>query len=163
MIPVPLPIAVESPMFSKLRISLLIIVLVSLTTVGCGSSGDVGYVYGVVTLNGEPLPHATVSFYPTGARASVGRTDENGKYVLHYVKNEDGAVIGEHRVTVSTRVAAEVDRGDRGYDGEGARKQSVLTQGRSESMPAKYLNPEKTELSAIVKSGSNKIDFDLSL
>jgi len=136
---------------------------VLLTMSGCSSSGDVGYVSGVVTLNGKPLENATITFYPKDARGSIGRTDASGKYDLLYVRNQKGAVIGDHRVTVSTKVVVEVDRGNQGYDGVGESKQRVTQQGRPESMPPKYLDPQKTELTATVQAGSNKIDFDLSL
>ena len=150
-------------MFSRFIFSSLLLAFLTLLSTGCGSSGDVGYVSGKVKLNGEPLANATITFYPSGARGSFGRTDEKGYYYLQHLKNQDGAVIGEHRVTVSTLVIAEVNRGNNGYDGEGATQQSVTLAGRPESMPPKYLDPKKTELTATVTPGSNEIDFELSL
>ncbi|MFW6172061.1 MAG: carboxypeptidase-like regulatory domain-containing protein, partial [Planctomycetota bacterium] len=80
------------------------LVLVSLFCLGCGDSGpERGYVEGTVTMDGEPLPDAVVTFQPedTG-RPSYGKTDENGHYELQYTSDKKGALVGMHRVTIST-------------------------------------------------------------
>jgi hypothetical protein len=72
-----------------------------LTTVaGCG--GDLGRVSGVVTLDGKPLPEATVEFQPKLGSPSYGETDRNGRYELLYTPDRPGAEIGEHQVRIST-------------------------------------------------------------
>ena len=54
---------------------------------GClnGGNSDLGTVTGVVTVDGEPINYATVTFMPTQGRASVGLTDADGAYKLVYV------------------------------------------------------------------------------
>ena len=76
---------------------------------GCPSSGgNIGWVEGVVTLDGEPVEGATVRFYPAGGeRGSSGKTDGNGYYELRQTRSQQGAIIGEHKVTLSTKVEAD--------------------------------------------------------
>lgn len=78
---------------------------------GCGKAPyELAPVSGVVTLYGEPLANATVSFEPNGNNrdesivgpGSVGTTDENGRYELRTFKQESGAVVGNHLVRIST-------------------------------------------------------------
>ncbi len=65
-------------------------------------------VSGVVTLGGEPLANATVSFAPQGdgfdvaGPGSSGTTDESGEYELRTFKDDRGAVVGSHTVRIST-------------------------------------------------------------
>jgi hypothetical protein len=64
-------------------------------------------VSGTVTLDGKPIPNATVNFNPVdgkdAARASTGTTDANGRYSLRVVMTKEaGAVVGKHRVSIGT-------------------------------------------------------------
>jgi hypothetical protein len=70
---------------------------------GCGAGGpELGEVEGTVTLDGQPLPYATVEFLPEGGRPSIGRTDPNGHYELRFTETRKGALVGTHVVTVTT-------------------------------------------------------------
>jgi len=134
-----------------------------LGTTGCFSgSSDMGQVSGVVTLGGEPLEGARVSFYPSGGRGSLGVTDETGRYELTYLRNEKGAVVGKHQVTISTFVQDEIDyRGDTaGESGDGGNHEKV-TKGHPETLPEKYCDLKKTELTAMVEAGANELNFEL--
>ena len=123
-----------------------------LFSVGCGGGSNIGQVEGFVTLDGEPVTRAMVSFHPTDARASVGFTDNEGHYELQYIRNVKGAVVGQHKVTISTRIDREDDPPTSEFGGKG----------REETMPPKYLDRKKTELSATVESGKNTVDFKLT-
>lgn len=83
--------------------------IASIMTVGCG---DAGYgevpVSGKVTLNGEPLAGAHLTFQPVAkdssgfAPGSFGRTDDEGNFSLRTVwPDADGAIPGRHRVQIS--------------------------------------------------------------
>ena len=116
---------------------------------GCSTESDkVGVVEGVVTLDGKPVDRATITFYPTSGRSSGGYTDNNGRYSLKYTRSEKGAIIGEHKVTISSEL-------EQDYMG------GADTEQRDESMPPKYLDRRKTDLTATVERGKNTIDFDL--
>lgn len=131
-------------MFANPRITALI----ALLAVGCGSGApsdqpDLGTVTGKVTLDGAPLPNATVTFQPDSGRASRGTTDENGMYELTYSRSTRGAKIGDHTVSVTT---AQVDA-----DGKVSQEEKV---------PTAYQGGESM-LKKSVKSGSNDIPLEL--
>lgn len=73
---------------------------------GCGGSAaddlpELGLVTGVVTLDGQPLSEAMITFEPTtGGSFSSGTTDETGTYELLFNADHNGAVIGTHKVTI---------------------------------------------------------------
>ena len=121
-------------------------VLLAGAIIGCGNS-DLGSVNGTVRLGGQPLENALVTFTPVaGGRPAAGKTDSSGYYELVFSRDDEGALIGEHTVSISTmgeKVAA---------DGES----SELI---PEKVPAKY--NVNTELKKTVEGGSNTIDFDL--
>ena len=111
--------------------------------VGCGgdTGPDRGEVTGRVTLDGKPLPGATVRFHPDQGRASSGDTDDDGRYQLHYTMQKSGAMVGSHRVRITT--AQE-------------REDGTLT---TEHVPSQY--NAQTELVREVAPGKNVFDFDL--
>lgn len=123
--------------------------LVALVVVGCGSASGLGRVSGVVTLDGKPLPAATVTFSRGQGRMSVGMTDEAGRYTLQYTPHALGAEPGQHTVSITTRIDAVTGEGD-----------IASVEGRPELLPARY--HEKSELTAEVKPGRNTIDFGLT-
>jgi hypothetical protein len=74
---------------------------------GC-SNVKVIPVEGVVTLDGKPLPGATVSFMPVEAgRSATGQTDADGNFRLTTFRTEDGALPGEYKVIVVVSEAYE--------------------------------------------------------
>lgn len=82
------------------------VVGVLLLAAGCGSGLDTAPVSGTITLNGQPLANASVTFTPaaTGleAPASNGRTDASGNYTLQVtVTGDKGAVKGMHTVRIA--------------------------------------------------------------
>ena len=82
--------------------------LMMLAAVGCGGKGfRSAPVSGVVTLNGKPLAEATVIFQPAGSGnpgpPSTATTDEEGRFTLLFSDQKPGAVVGKHKVVVSTR------------------------------------------------------------
>jgi hypothetical protein len=132
-----------SPFASAVRCgtsALLLIVIL-----GCGPDGpEVATVEGTVTLGGEPLDGALVMFQPSNGRPSAGRTDAEGHYTLVYSPGREGALPGEHTVTISTF--------QEGSSEDGTPK--II-----ERVPVQY-NLE-TELTEKVEAGANQIDFDL--
>ncbi len=127
------------------RIKLVAGILTLALCLGCQTDiPDIGYVEGTVTLDGSPLPNAIVTFQPEHARPSYGRTDENGWYELVYTDGNEGAILGKHRVSISTKDSGNPDEG---------------IEPSPEKVPAKYNT--RTELTAEVTPGNNKCDFPL--
>ncbi len=127
-------------------------VLTALLAVAAGcheaAPANVGQVSGRVTLAGEPLPDALVTFAPVkeGGTTALGRTKADGTYALSYAGEISGAEIGENRVLISTHNSGDPD---------GDPPRAAVP----EKVPAKYNN--QTELKVEVKAGSNTFDFPL--
>lgn len=121
---------------------------IAFSAVGCGGEGpELASVEGTVKLGGQPLDAAKVVFTPVGpGRPASARTDASGHYELVYSRDDGGAMLGEHTVSISTHTAGDPDSG---------------TPGSPERVPARY--NVRTELKKTVESGGNVIDFDLDL
>lgn len=87
-----------------------LVVSICMLMAGCGGSGfKTAPVNGTVTLDGEPLSGAVVTFTPLPIEGqpvvgpfSYGRCDSSGNFELNLRKNQGkGAVVGEHSVQVS--------------------------------------------------------------
>lgn len=134
-----------------MRFSLHISLVASLTLAvlsGCSGGTDgpeLAGVGGYVHLDGQPLPGASVIFTPENGSPSYGTTDENGYYTLSYSINQDGAMIGKHKVQISTHRSEDEDA------------EGNTISAAPETLPAKH--NRETTLTAEVKSGSNTIDF----
>ena len=134
-----------------------------------GCSGNKGPqtapVMGKVTLNGQPLEGANVTFIADGApRAAIGTTDAQGVYRLTTFKSNDGAVLGQHKVTVvmpvknTAEMSAETP--DAAYGAAMAQAAKGVQQ-RGKEVPAKYANPATSGFSTEVKSGTNEYNIEL--
>lgn len=83
---------------------------IALTLVGCGGNKfPVAQVSGVCNCNGQPLKAGLVVFEPIpkpgsdrkeSGRAAAGMIQQDGTYVLSTFGNNDGAIVGTHRVLV---------------------------------------------------------------
>jgi hypothetical protein len=143
--------------------------VICVVAAGCGSGGpELGTVTGTVTMDGEPLDGVLVTFVPVeGGRAATATTDASGKYELIYA-SEKGAVVGQHRVSVTTlnTAAPAVDMSE--VRSDDPRYEELLAQSKKaynnastkEAIPARY-NTE-TELVKEVASGSNEINLELT-
>ena len=124
--------------------SFLPFILIGLFVCGCGHSTATAIVNGTVRFDGQPLADASVVFEPTdGSRPSAGTTDASGKYTLRFNPTTEGAIAGEHIVSIRT-APAEPDPENPAV----------------ERLPSKYHSA--TELKATLKSGRQTIDFDLT-
>ncbi len=157
-----------------INISYWTMIVLSTGILGCfGGSGDqveLGTVSGVVTMDGKPLPDAIVVFSPIEkGNPSTGRTDASGNYVLKYLNQEKGAIIGKHQVIITA--ADPIDATATGADEtlavdfpppDGFRGKWIeprLDNDKQNAIPEKY--NAKSELSASVTDGSNTHDFAL--
>ena len=79
-------------------------VVLLLTTVGCGDGRPKRVtVAGKVMVDGQPLTKGNVIFVPEGGRPSSGAIGEDGRFVLRCFDDDDGALLGVHRVAVSAK------------------------------------------------------------
>ena len=79
------------------------LMLLALAAVGCGGKYSPVAVEGTVTLDGQPLDGAMVSFLPQegAGRAATGMTDADGTFQLTTFQEGDGALPGTYRVIVT--------------------------------------------------------------
>lgn len=127
-----------------------IFVILAALLIGCGRGDgpELGTVHGRVTLDGNPLPKAKVTFTPmdeSGARPAAAITDNDGNYELKYSVQHNGAPPGKYQVQITTATTTSDDQGN---DVE-----------VPEKLPAKY--NASTELVKEVQAGDNTIDFPL--
>ncbi|WP_417380003.1 carboxypeptidase regulatory-like domain-containing protein [Gimesia sp.] len=135
-------------MMTKRCCKLLFCLTLSFILTACGGAPDdqpkLAPVSGTITMDGAPLSGAFVRFYPTSGRASAGKTDEEGKYELVFIRDEKGAILGKHTVKIST-----LDEDNDPFGNQG-----------SETVPDKF--NKKTTLEATVVEGDNTVDFELT-
>jgi hypothetical protein len=68
---------------------------------GCNRGGpEIVPIAGKVTHNGQPVPNVRIIFEPTEGRISWAISDDDGRFVLDYDPDYDGAKVGTHRVYV---------------------------------------------------------------
>ena len=170
----PIPMTLRS---SFLRRSLAVAApAVTLVLCSCGGQYE-GFdkrypVSGTVTYNGQPLEKGqAISFLPDKGAGATG-TIEKGAYALSTGGNQDGALPGKYKVTitakedtealakaeflkVSKRSESEVTAIPRQFLANAAANAKSL-------IPAGYGDVRTTTLSAEVKEGSNTIPFTIS-
>ena len=127
--------------------------------VGCDTGPRVHMVTGIVTLNGELVSGATVTFTPKeGSEEAIlatGITDSDGRYALTAMqvnKFGRGTTVGEYLVTISKRGEAEI---------------TMVVAGTTHIteeflVPIRYAFPDQSGLTATVVPGPNRFDFDLT-
>ena len=98
---VPTDLANRGNMLSRRLFVLLCAGVVALGSLsGCSNSPKLAQVSGVLTYKGKPAPNVIVNFYPENGRPSWGLTDATGQFTLEYDKDNKGALIGKHKVSV---------------------------------------------------------------
>ena len=165
------------------RLSAWSIAIAVLASVGCGGAKapavQTEMVEGLVTLDGQPVPGATITFVPVqpGAGASAtGMTDSEGKYHLTAVGAGIGAqpgagtLPGEYSVGVMkvnlpdipTEQDLQADLGTPGTPsksvGSGERPKDVQV---THVVPQKFNDPLKSGIKVTVKPGANDIPIPL--
>lgn len=122
-------------------------------------------VSGVVKLDGEPLAGAGVTFTPVnGGRPAWATTDQQGQYTLTTFVDGDGALVGEHVITVAKAGPADpvpevADQGLASIAG----LQAEMKKPKRALVPAKYGGLKTTDLRYVVETGDKNVAaFDLS-
>jgi hypothetical protein len=135
----------------------VLVALVAMCLSGCGSSE--GYslvpVSGTITLDGQPLAGASISFQRAGGDATVGPgsggvTDASGKYELKTAEadSRSGAVVGMHVV----RITGVQDQ--RAADDDTARPMA------KDPVPPRYRDPGLTF--EVPADGTDQANFELT-
>jgi hypothetical protein len=138
-----------------------IIIAVAFACTGCSTEPRTDYskvdlvsVSGTITLDGEPLAEAVVTFNDTSdGTFSYGLTDTSGRYVLQFDSVKQGCKPGTKRVEISTkRKILGLNTSEEGGDDSDAPAVELV--------PAKY--NKDSELTVEVNSSSTTHNFELS-
>jgi hypothetical protein len=154
---------------TQLKLTRVVILLVATGLItGCGSSersGLIGLVAvsGQVSLDGKPLPKATVLFIPTSKGKPMhdagAQTDDEGKFELRAGEGSDsGALPGKYRVVISRLVMPDGSV----IETNGEKSPMELTmEGAKESVPKTYSDLAFSKLSATIPDGGTTLNFAL--
>ncbi len=111
------------------------------TVLGCGGGLELAPASGKVTLDGQPLADAAVTFVPVeGGPVASGVTDEQGNFSVN-TTNKPGAVPGEHHVTVTKQIVT------------GVNEDGTIAPGGIQTewiVPQQYSKPDTSGLTATV-------------
>jgi hypothetical protein len=137
------------------RIPLLVALGLALLVVpGCSSGPRVVRVTGTVTYAGQPVAGLFVHFMPDKGRPSWGKTDEAGKYDLHYAPDQMGAIEGKHRIYFT-------------YGPASMEEEMAMAKGKIKKPAAldkilkRYGNVDVAKLDTEVKQDGQVINWDL--
>ncbi len=126
-----------------------------LVVAGCGAEYDVAPVSGRVTLDGQPLAGASVSFQPIVEQGtdslvglgSYGKTDGDGRFHLTLIDTDAaGAAVGRHRVQIS------FTEGDPNSDSGGV----------IDHVPLRYRGVDTPLSFTVPEEGSEQANFELT-
>jgi hypothetical protein len=121
---------------------------------GCGPGDNLpecAPVSGKLTIGGEPLASAMITFHPEKpGNSGQAASEPDGTYVLNTYGTHDGAIVGKHTVTVERYLPPMPTQ-------PGGKIPSAKA-----TVPKKYTKPETSPLKVEVKSGTKNV-IDLVL
>ena len=118
-----------------------------------------GKVHGKVTYQGKPLDAGRVVFTPAAGKggesgqSASGEIDSDGTYEMTTFNTGDGAILGQHIVTVVVPEKGEMPKPD-----EYSHIKYVVPKNLT---PAKYATADKSPLRCTVVEGGTKFDIEL--
>ncbi|MGP0063681.1 MAG: hypothetical protein ACLQGP_08810 [Isosphaeraceae bacterium] len=129
-----------------------------------GCTGDpnlpkLGKVHGKVTYNGKPLDGGHIVFTPAGGKGgesgqnATGEIDSNGTYDMTTFNTGDGAILGQHVVTVLSREKVEMPKPDANSHIKYELPKSLT--------PSKYATADKSPLRCTVVPEGTTFDIEL--
>jgi hypothetical protein len=140
---------------------LVVVAVVLLTAVGCGSN-KVYPVKGMVKFEGQPLKGGgSISFVPLGkkeGKTAGGEIAQDGTYTLMTHKTGDGSMTGEFRVVITQVTEREPENTG---DGEKRVGKPIEVVAKADRIPDIYADHYNSPLRATVEAKENAIDFDL--
>jgi len=127
-----------------IRYLLVFVATTAFVMVGC-SDGRLERVpvSGTVLIDGKPVPHGSIRFVPMNGRPAEGRLDENGRFTLSCFKDNDGTVLGPHKIAVY------------GYE-------QVNPSEKRWHAPKSYTNPETSGLQQEIVGPTEDLEINLT-
>lgn len=139
------------------------IVVTSVGAIGCGPEGadysrvELIQVSGKVTIDGQPLVGAVVTFEAADGQFSYGLTDSNGAYALQFDSDKSGVTPGAKIVRISTaRKIPGLNTSEGSEAGEASTESGPSAPAAAERVPDRFNS--QSELRADV-TRSQSFDF----
>ena len=131
----------------------VVALLAGVLAAGCNRGEVLAPVSGVVTLEGTPVPRATVMFSNDKMGVHMmAVADEQGRFVVR-MANGDGLPLGDYKVCVCPPVQdhplGPIKAPPPGVDPY------------ADTIPVRYRKPETSNLTLTVSETSNKLDVDM--
>jgi hypothetical protein len=151
-------------MASRSSLHVLVIILSMSCMIGCGGSKSKEPIIipGKITLNGDPLGEANLSFHPSTSPDKVAFTCSSaadGTFQL-MISAETKEIDGSYRVVAKKWVATKA--GEK-ISGDGVDLEQLRMMGQvKNSLPKKYEDPNMTALKADIKVGMPSLNLELS-
>jgi hypothetical protein len=123
-----------------------------------------------VTYRGQPVAGAAISFLaPKSPRIASGETDAQGRFQLTTFEPNDGAVLGTHVVTVykpaekiePMGIDPDLDPNAYVEAMEQAAARAMKAQAAGSTLPARYSDPNTSDLRFEVEEGDNHFEINL--
>lgn len=150
------------------RISCFLFVSASLLFVGCGGGGGehpTTPVSATVLYHGQPVEGATVTFLNDEHEKpvlAVGRTDAEGVAKMKTYDEGDGAIRGQHQVTILKAAVAESQADLADVESDDYDPEAIGELSSPESLiPAKYGNRTSSGLTVDVGEEPKEVTFEL--
>jgi hypothetical protein len=132
---------------------------VCLLLAGCGGAG-LHKVEGVVLLDGQPLPNASLQFVPQGSgQDATGATDAQGNFVMSTINPRDGVKAGKYKVVVTPRSTAPAQQF---ASADEAMKATAPQPALASNFPQKYTRVDQTTAEVEVPVKEKKVTINLT-
>lgn len=133
-----------------------------LVSTGCGGKVPTNMVEGLVTLDGEPLAYATVTFAPVvkdSGMIAVGTSDANGKFTLQTQLGEIGKGTTEGEYTVMVTKIESIPTGKTQTTDTG---ETIQESTEKSAVPEVYTKAETSPLKQTIVKGLNTVEIKLT-
>jgi len=126
---------------------------------GCGGKPKLAPVQGTVTLDGAPLKNGSITFESPGNRPATAKIVDGKIVEATTFEPNDGVAVGSHKVAISAN--EEAASAVAANPGDSINPGANYMGGKS-IIPARYNNPETSQLTAEIKPGDNGVEFKLT-
>lgn len=140
------------------------VVAALLVSAGCGSGPKLVPVSGIVTLNGEPLEGAELTFIPDPNNVEVtpggDQTGPQGNYKAMY-NYRSGLAAGKYTVLISKKASTGEGAEDAPPEIMGDPTMAAMAGYMEETLPEKYSDPLKSDFTIEVPPEGGVFEFDV--
>lgn len=145
--------------------SLVCVLLLAITTVGCGPAGPATVpAKGTLTIDGQPANDVSITLVPlaTGGQEATGKV-ANGSFTLFSgIEGAPGAVPGKYKVTLAATGAGTAESGAAAYGAKGQGGNASAAPTVKAPFPDKYLGAATSDKEVEITSGSNDLKIDIT-